>query len=154
MASSIITRVVAGVLGLGLAVTAAVMLAAPHVWYATLPGVSASGPFNAHFARDIGCANLVPGAVLLVRVLARRPLKSALVAVAGYLCLHAGVHAWELVGVHDAAHRVVRDLGTVYLPALLTAWFALDALKPTSVTASRVQATAAAFRGRSGAPGP
>jgi hypothetical protein len=147
-------RVVASVLGLGLAGAAVVMLVAPHVWYVTLPGVAASGPFNAHFARDLGCANLVAGAVLLVRALARRPPVSALVAVAGFLCLHAGVHVWELLGAGDAGHRVARDLVTVYLPAALTAWFAVDALGPTTATVARAGETDSGRRRRPGATGP
>ena len=121
-------RAVAGILGLGLCAIAVVMLIDPLLWYATLPGVSSSGSFNGHFVRDLGCANLVAGAVLLVRALARTTPLSALLAVAGFMSLHAGVHVWELSGAgHDAGHRVLRDIPTVYLPAILTVWFAVDA---------------------------
>jgi hypothetical protein len=122
-------RVIAGALGLALFVSAVVMLFDPRLWYDTLPGVSSSGPLNAHFARDIGCANLVAAVVLLVRALRRTPPASALVAVAAFLCLHAAVHAWELSAAgHEAGHRVLRDFSTVYLPAILTASVAIDAV--------------------------
>jgi len=127
-----IGRVLAAILGLGLLVTAGVMLVAPLTWYETLPGVSASGPFNAHFARDLGCANLVAGVALLVGAAARRPPVSALVGVGGFLGLHAGVHLWELLGASDASHRLGRDLTTVYLPAILSLWLAIAALNATS----------------------
>jgi hypothetical protein len=121
-------RVLAGVLGLGLTLTALVMLFAPAFWYVALPGVASSGPLNAHFARDLGCANLVAGAVLLALAVARRTPTSALLAAAAFLLLHAGVHGWELLSaVHGAGHRILRDLPTVYVPAALTAWLAIDA---------------------------
>ena len=121
-------RVVAGVLGLGLFVNAVVMLIHPAYWYHTLPGVSSTGPLNDHFVRDISCANLVVGVVLLAHALRRTTPVSGVVAAAGFLGLHAGLHAWELPGAGPkAGHRVVRDLSTVYLPAILAAWVAIDA---------------------------
>ena len=122
------SRALAGILGLGLAVNAVVMLIDPAYWYRTLPGVSSTGPLNDHFVRDIGCANLVAGVVLLVHALRRTAPVSALVAAAGFLFLHAGLHVWELTGARSGSgHRVLRDLSTVYLPALLAAWVAIDA---------------------------
>jgi hypothetical protein len=35
------------------------MLAWPAVWYGLTPGVAETGPFNPHFARDVGGAYLV-----------------------------------------------------------------------------------------------
>ena len=55
---------VAWVLGIGLAANGLIMLAAPADWYAMVPGVAGTGPFNAHFVRDIGAAYLVAGATL------------------------------------------------------------------------------------------
>lgn len=142
-------RAIAGILGLGLLITALVMLLDPRMWYDTLPGVSASGPFNAHFARDIGCANLVAGAVLLARAVGQRPPVSALVAVAAFLWLHAFVHLGELFETgEDAGHRIVRDFSTVYLPALLTTWFAVDAVARAGTRSAAAPGTLARQRSR------
>jgi hypothetical protein len=48
--------VVALILGIGLAANGSMMLAVPSAWYAIMPGVAATGPFNPHFIRDIGVA--------------------------------------------------------------------------------------------------
>ena len=47
---------VAWILGIALAANGFVMLGAPAAWYAAVPGVAATGPFNAHFIRDVGVA--------------------------------------------------------------------------------------------------
>lgn len=39
-----------------LGLNAPAMLAASPLWYARTPGVAATGPYNAHFAADIGIA--------------------------------------------------------------------------------------------------
>ena len=56
---------VASILGLGLAANGLTMLAAPVNWYAMVPGVVDTGPFNPHFVRDIGVAYFVTGGSLV-----------------------------------------------------------------------------------------
>jgi hypothetical protein len=46
-------------LGILSAVNGVFMVVAPAAWYPIVPGVVESGPFNAHFIRDIGAAFLV-----------------------------------------------------------------------------------------------
>jgi hypothetical protein len=55
---------VAWILGIALAANGFVMLGAPAAWYAAVPGVAATGPFNAHFIRDVGVAYALCGAAL------------------------------------------------------------------------------------------
>ena len=57
-------KILAFILGAGLAANGLFMLADPAAWYALVPGVPMTGPLNAHFVRDIGCAYLVAGAAL------------------------------------------------------------------------------------------
>ena len=52
-------RLVTAVLALALGVNDLAMLFAGLWWYGVVPGVTASGPFNSHFVRDIGAAYLV-----------------------------------------------------------------------------------------------
>jgi len=54
----------AWILGIGLAANGLLMLAVPADWYATVPGVTDTGPFNPHFIRDIGVAYLIAGVAL------------------------------------------------------------------------------------------
>ena len=43
------------------------ILAAPLSWYETIPGVADFGPYNEHFARDIGCIYLTAGLAFTLR---------------------------------------------------------------------------------------
>lgn len=111
-------------IGLLLAVNAAWMLVTPEAWYAAIPGVSATGPANSHFIRDIGCAYLV--VALSLFWLARSPKRAWPAAAAGgaFLTLHALVHLAELFTGHGDVHRLPTELLTVHLPAILTLWLA------------------------------
>ncbi len=56
----------AGLLALALAwgLTGLFILAQPEAFYGLVPGLSAMGPFNSHFVRDVGLAFLASGALL------------------------------------------------------------------------------------------
>src|SRR5215472_2018283 len=70
-------RVLAVILGIGLGLNALLMLAVPAAWYAAVPGVTQTGPFNPHFVRDIGAAYLVTGAALILfRSQSESPIRS------------------------------------------------------------------------------
>jgi hypothetical protein len=73
---------------------ALVMLAAPESWYAAVPGVTMTGPFNAHFVRDIGFAFLASGAGLMFG--ARKGRDAAVLASAGAVwpALHGLFHIY------------------------------------------------------------
>ncbi len=86
--------IVAWILGIGLAVNGLLMPAAPAAWYAAVPGVIDTGPFNAHFVRDISAAYFVAGAALTW--FAMKPAaRSAAQAGAAFLALHAAIHLWD-----------------------------------------------------------
>jgi hypothetical protein len=68
----------------GLSLAANGVLAAPAAWHAPVPGVPATGAFNAHFVRDIGAAYLVAG-------------------MAAFLALHALVHLRDAAAGREAA---------------------------------------------------
>ncbi|MDB5412958.1 MAG: hypothetical protein JWR10_1293 [Rubritepida sp.] len=44
------------------------MILAPATWYATVPGVTLTGPYNHHFIVDVGLAYLVSGLGLMAAV--------------------------------------------------------------------------------------
>jgi hypothetical protein len=114
---------VAWVLGIGLAANGLSMLAAPADWYAMVPGVAETGPFNAHFVRDIGAAYLVAGATLPWSAVNRAARSAALVG-AAFLALHALVHLWDAAAGREHAHQLLVDLPSVFLPAALAIWIA------------------------------
>ena len=117
-----IKRVLAGVLGASSALNGSFMLADGPRWYATIPGVSPTGPFNAHFVADIGAAYLVGGLALLARAWRPRYWPAAL-AGAGFFAAHAIIHVFDIAA--DQAAFPAMDVGLVIAPAALALWAAL-----------------------------
>jgi peptidoglycan/LPS O-acetylase OafA/YrhL len=100
------------------------MLFAGPSWYATIPGVSETGPYNPHFVQDIGAAFLVAGLALAAR--AWRPAYwPAAVAGAGFLAAHALIHLVMIVSGHD--HHAGVDLAAVVLPSAAALYSAFPA---------------------------
>ena len=118
-------RVLAVILRIGLGLNALWMLAVPAAWYAAVPGVTQTGPFNPHFVRDIGAAYLVAAAAL-IWFAASPKAQSAVQAGAAFLTLHALVHLWDAVAGREHAHQLI-DLATVFLPSVLAIWIAWPA---------------------------
>jgi hypothetical protein len=112
---------VAWILGLGLAANGLVMLGAPAEWYAALPGVADTGPFNPHFVRDIGAAYLVAGTGFVALALSAEARPAAFAATA-FLALHAFVHLWDAATGREHVHALVVELPTVFLPPALAIW--------------------------------
>jgi hypothetical protein len=119
-------RAIALLLAIVTAGNGLVMLAAGPLWYGAVPGVIETGPFNAHFVKDIGAAYLVAG--LGLAWLGLRPLEAAArgAAMAGalFLVLHAGIHLVEAIGNPAGLADLARDFPGVILPAILAAWVA------------------------------
>lgn len=121
---SALRRGFAALLSLGLALNGLSMLLAPQGWYQTLPGVSQTGPFNAHFVADIAAAYLA--AALAAGLLAWRGDPLLVLPAAAFLLLHAGIHlADSFESGHSHGAALLTELGGVYLPALLAVALAL-----------------------------
>jgi hypothetical protein len=106
------------------------MLVAPAGWYASVPGVTASGPFNPHFVLDIGMAFVASGAGLMLG--ARKGASAAIFALAGaaWPALHGLIHVdgWLMHGFpHDPRVAASEAVGVVGLAALgvALAWLRL-----------------------------
>jgi hypothetical protein len=115
-------RFLASVLGTFLGANALWMLAMPMHWYARFPGVTETGPANAHFIRDIGCAYLAAALALLWFAVAPKRSWPAVLAGGGFLFLHAFIHVWDTMAGREHSHRLLAEIPTVLLPALLTLW--------------------------------
>lgn len=103
----------------------AFMLISPGGWYAAVPGVTTTGPFNQHFIRDIGLIFLLLGLTLLIGV--KRPEVRTIfwTVPAVWLCGHALFHLWEVAVGICSASALSRDFPAVSLPAILTGLLAL-----------------------------
>ena len=108
------------------------MLASPATWYHDLPAaVPDTGPFNAHFVRDIGVAfGTVAIALGWAAFEPRR--RAPLVAIATvFIAGHALLHLVDTFrGELDADHWLL-DFPGVYLPALVLVPVALRLLRRT-----------------------
>jgi len=114
-----IVPALAALLGLGAVANGLVMLAAPAGWYAAVPGVTTTGPFNQHFIRDIGLIFLLVGAAYLWGV-ARPATRVALWGAASFwLTGHALFHLWEVAVGICGPSAIARDFPAVTLPAIL-----------------------------------
>jgi hypothetical protein len=112
------------------------MFAGPLHWYHELPAaVPDTGPFNAHFVRDIGCAFLAVGVALIWAARAPR-WRPPLVAVSAlFLVGHAALHVFDtLRGALGHAHWWL-DLPGVYLPAAVIGYAAAVQLRSARTAA-------------------
>ncbi|HEY1753167.1 MAG TPA: hypothetical protein VGG29_18060 [Caulobacteraceae bacterium] len=119
-------RILAALLAAAMGLNGLVMLAAGRWWYAAVPGVTQSGPFNHHFVKDIGAAYAVVGVAFAW--LAARPspaARGAAIAAAAFLGLHGAIHLVEEAGDPRGLADFARDFPGVFAPALLGAWLVL-----------------------------
>ncbi len=125
-----IEAVLAAALALVMGANGLIMLFAGPWWYGVVPGVTATGPFNPHFVKDIGAAYLVVGASL--GAFAWRPARafSALIAAAAFLTLHGAIHIGDALASPTCGHDLVRDLPDIFLPALISLGLVASHLNP------------------------
>lgn len=115
-------KLVASILGILLGANALWMLTIPFDWYAQIPGVTATGPANAHLIRDVGCAFLAVALALLWFAVAPKRAWPAVLAGGTFLLLHASIHVWDTVAGREHLHSLLAEIPTVILPAFLTLW--------------------------------
>jgi hypothetical protein len=129
-------RTLSAVFAAGLAANGTFMLACPLAWYRAVPGVSETGPFNAHFVRDIGCAFLVSAIGFAWSAFDRQRARTAALVGSTFLCLHALVHLWDLVAGREAPHHLMVDFPAIVVPAALGLWLARPPSKATRCSPS------------------
>ena len=103
-------------IGLYQSANGVVMLAAPMLWYAAVPGVTETGPANSHFIRDIGLAFIAAGVGLFIGAFKydRRTVLVASIFLGG----HALLHLAELL--HGTTPMdALRDVALIAVPGLL-----------------------------------
>jgi len=115
-------RLLASILGILLAANGLWMLSIPLRWYAYIPGVTETGPANVHLIRDVGCAFVVTALALLWFAVAPMRAWPAVLAGGAFLSLHASVHVWDTIAGREHPHRLLAEIPTIILPALLTLW--------------------------------
>ena len=132
-------RILAAVLALILGANGLVMLFAGYWWYGVVPGVTATGPYNPHFVRDIGAIYVVVGGALAWFATRPRQGWPALCAAAAFMVLHAAIHVFDAVCGTKPLADMARDFAAIYLP---TAIMVVLALRPPAGSANPVERTA------------
>lgn len=111
-------------LAVGLGANGLFMLFMPEAWYQAIPTVPATGPFNPHFVRDVGCAYLVSGGALAWLALGRAGGSAAALTAGLFLLLHALVHVWDAAAGRATLAHLAQDFLTVIVVPLLIIWLA------------------------------
>jgi hypothetical protein len=112
-------RYLAALTGVALGANGLVMLFAGLAWYDAVPGVTATGPYNAHFIRDIGAIYVM--CALALGWFAWRPAQGwpAMAAAAAWLTMHAAIHVYDATCGTSPLADVQRDFVGVYLLAAI-----------------------------------
>lgn len=118
-------RTIAAVLGVFLAGSALWQMIAPLAWYDAVPGVVATGPFNAHFVRDIAAAYITAAAGLIGFAWRPSAARPALMAAALFLVIHASIHVFDALCGARPLQDTIRDFAAIHLVALITLGLAL-----------------------------
>jgi hypothetical protein len=126
-----IKRLAAAILASILGANALTMLAAGRWWYGAVPGVTATGPYNPHFVKDIGAAYLVAAGALVWRAVRPSAAAGGAIAAAGFLVLHAAIHVADALSGTNPLGEASRDFAGVFLPAILAAWIAFPSRTTT-----------------------
>ena len=101
------------------------MLADPAGWFAAVPGVADTGPFNPHFVRDIGCAYVVLAVTIGMSAALPTAALPLLILASLSVGLHAALHIAEMIAGHLAWQHLSIDFGGVFLPAIVLPLLAL-----------------------------
>lgn len=90
-----VVRAMLLILGLFHVLNGLAMLADPAGWYASVPGVSETGPLNHHFITDVALAFLASGAGMILGASGRPWAGPIALAGATWPALHALFHVWN-----------------------------------------------------------
>jgi uncharacterized protein YjeT (DUF2065 family) len=119
---------VATLMGAAAVANGLLMLASPEDWYQAVPGVTATGPFNQHFVRDIGLIYLLAGTAFLWGAAEARYRVLLWALPTAWITSHALFHLWEVAAGVSGHSAMARDFPAVTLPAFigaaLTIWAA------------------------------
>lgn len=106
------------------------MLLFPQSWYTDLPAaVPHTGPFNAHFVRDIGVASIVASVAF---AWSARNIDRSYPIHIGLTLLFAGhalIHIVDIMTGHLPTEHWLIDLPGVFLPALIMIALAIPSLR-------------------------
>jgi hypothetical protein len=110
---------IAILLGVAMLANGTFMLVAPADWYLAVPGVTATGPFNQHFLRDIGLIFLLLGGAFLLGAALPQSRVLLWAAASIWLSGHALFHLWEVAVGICSPSVIPRDFPAVSLPAII-----------------------------------
>jgi hypothetical protein len=102
-----------------LAANGLAMLGWPEAWYHAIATAPSTGPFNAHFVRDIGCAYLVSAGSLAYGAISPERGRSAALAGSTFLLMHAAVHVWDALAGRATLEHLMKDFVSVVALAAL-----------------------------------
>jgi hypothetical protein len=110
----------AAVIGLFYLALAVMMLADPHGWYQSTPGVAGTGPYNAHFITDVALAFAASGLLWLAASALGYHRAGLALGASLWPALHAGFHLveWAREGLPKGNALWAEGLGVVAIAAI------------------------------------
>jgi hypothetical protein len=118
--------------GLACALNGTVMMLAPTLWFGAISGVSETGPFNAHFVRDVGAAYVASGVGFLALSSKPQWWPAAVVGLV-FLLAHGGIHVLEVIVGHHPPSALLRDAPAVLVGPLLGVWCVINTVRTLAV---------------------
>lgn len=107
-------RVLLAALTVFAAATGALLLTEPQTFYTSIPGVATSGPFNAHFLRDVGLAYATLSAGAAFALCHPSSARTVTAMAATYLLGHAVLHVAMDVSSANTGPRSQRRLASIF----------------------------------------
>ena len=117
-----------------LMVNGALMMLVPLAWYNAVPGVSGTGPFNAHFIIDIGMIYATTAIGYALGAAWRGQRVGLWLMATLWLFAHALFHFAIALQGQTTAQILMRDFAGVTLPAIVGALLSIQAFRRQPVT--------------------
>ena len=117
-------------MGCGFIVNGLFMVVKPESWYWSLETVPQTGPFNAHFVRDIGLMYVLTGISVLLGL--HQPENRVVwwVGAALWHVAHGGLHIYETIVGISTPEALAQDFAPVVLPGLILIFLARQPRNP------------------------
>lgn len=101
------------------------MLSDPAGWFAAVPGVVDTGPYNHHLVRDVGIAYLTMAGGFAAAAYWPRAAFAILLIVAIWFVGHAATHVLDIASGALPASHILGDLPGVFIPAAASIFLVL-----------------------------
>ena len=120
-------------LAAGSAINAVWMITSPETWFNSIPGVEDTGPFNAHFVKDVGAAYLAFATNLILALRYLHARFQLVLAGSLFMITHAMFHLFDQAGNLSHHSHFLAEFITVIVPGILCVAITLNLKLSTAI---------------------